>query len=110
MHERRGREDGHRRREKAETITPRVWLDYTIIGVADDVLVVLTLRERNWSDRSTAGEERSRRASQYDRKVLGSMGGGRRRGREDGLKRTVLVAVGGPAIQALITTVELARR
>ena len=28
-----------------------------------------------WSDRSTAGEERSRRASQYDRKVLGSMGG-----------------------------------
>ena len=47
MHERRGREDGHRRREKAETITSRVLLGYTIIGVADDVLVVLTLRERN---------------------------------------------------------------
>ena len=33
-------------------MTPRVWLDHTFIGVADDVLVVLTL----WEVKSRAEE------------------------------------------------------
>ena len=41
----RGREESLREREQRENMTPRISLDYTFLGIGDDMLGVLTLCE-----------------------------------------------------------------
>ena len=61
----------HRQRAKSENLTPRVWLDYTFLGLADDMLVVFALREEESPDH----RERTRGSStQGHHQVLGGAG------------------------------------
>ena len=84
-------------------MTPRVWLDHTFIGVADDVVVVLTLWEVEFRAVEAAAVLEKGPADVQARMIVKCLVAWR-------LKRTVLVLDGEPPLQALMTAVKLTRK
>ena len=63
----RRREESHKKRQQREIMTPGVWLDYTFLRLAEDVLVVLTPREEESSGWGSRGHrERTRGSARQD--------------------------------------------
>ena len=83
-------------------MTPRVWLDSTFLGLGEDMVVVHTLREEE-TGAIEAAAVTERGLAEAPAKITKCL-------EAWGLKRTVLVADGEPAIQALMTAVQLARQ
>ena len=84
-------------------MTPRVWLDHTFIGVADDVVVVVTLWEVESRAVEAAAVLEKGPADVQARMIVKCL-------EAWGLKRTVLVLDGEPPLQALMTAVKLTRK
>ena len=91
-----------RKRKTKQTMTPRVWLDCTFVGLVDDMLVVLTLRDEESRAIEAAAVTAKGPAEAPVKIILKCL-------EAWGLKRTVLVTDNEPAIQALMTAVKLAR-
>ena len=74
----RGRQESHKKRVKREIMTPRVWRDYTFLGLAEDLLVVLPLLEEGSgaTDAAAVTEKGPAEASQDHHQVPGSVGSG----------------------------------
>lgn len=81
----------------------RVWIDYTCVGLQEDVLTVLCMREEeSGAMQSIAVPEQG--AAEYPVKAAV------RTFEAWGLKRVILVADGDNAIQALLSAIKLARK
>ena len=81
-------------------MTPRVWLNNTFLGLAEDMLVVLTLREEESRAAAVTVKGLAEAPVKIIIKCLEAWN----------LKRLVLVADGEPAIKAWTTAVKLARQ
>ena len=84
-------------------MTPRVWLNYTFLGLAEDMLVVLTLREEESGVIEAAAFTVKGLAEAPVKIIIKCL-------EAWNLKRLVFVADGEPAIQAWMTAVKLSRQ
>ena len=99
----RGCEESHRKREQRENMTPRVWWDHTFFGLGDDILVVLALREEESGAIEAAAVTEKGPAEAPVKIAIQCL-------EAWGLKRTVHVSEGEPAMQASLIAVKFARQ